>query len=139
MVNLTLDTADRPKRNKLKEAISAIIGETPEDEGEELITEDSASAVGVVLAAIESELEMTAEAGVSAARDLSRLSELTSKLDAIGIGACARATTLALDALQTLRRSGDTDADRSAELVLRAYYIIRVASTQDLVLGLVRE
>jgi hypothetical protein len=129
MMNLTLDAGSIKK--KRKNWVTALIEIDEDDDRDELLTGSSTNAIGLLLSAVETELQTIADSGVTASRDTSRLRKLTARVESVGLTTCAAATSQVADMLDQLARTTDGDAFSAGEALLRAYYIIRVASTQD--------
>jgi hypothetical protein len=134
-LNLTLDAA-----SATSDAVPAVSAprETPAEETDEPSEDEpeleiSRSALAQFLWRMESELEATGEAGVSASRDCSNLAALAATADSLGMKSCALAVGRVHAELEQLRRTAASDPFPAAEAVLRAYYILRLASEQEAV------
>jgi hypothetical protein len=132
LFSLTLDTGARSLAVAGKSAGPAE-PEEPDEEGEEVEAAPSATRLGLLLSSLEAELEALAEGSVTAAGDVAALRQLAGSADALGLACCARAALRLVEQLERDRKSVAPDRGHSAELLLRAYYTVRLAAAQEAV------
>lgn len=129
-VNLSLDEAPRMPAHASQ---AQHMQDEPDDPGEEnTLPHASGTALGLLLSSAEIELEEIAESGVSVRRDLGSLRSLSGRLDALGMSCCSRPLGRVADLLSKFGID-DANQSRRAESVLRAYYVCRLASAQELI------
>lgn len=137
VVNLTLD------------AVTTVTMAAPTTEpvepadGEDELEESSdvghtATSIGLALTAIEGELEAIAESGLAAYRGGDDLRRLGLRADAMGLGACGRTTSRVVGLLERMR-GGQADASPASEAVLRARYVIGLASDAESIVAATAE
>jgi hypothetical protein len=127
IVNLTLDgsrlanVASRP-----------VIEEDEEDDPGEETDEvgHSAGAIGLTLTAIESEIESMAEGGLAAYRGAPDLDRLRARAEALGLSTCSGPLARLLESLGHLR-GGTGESGAAAQTILRAHYVVRLASDAE--------
>jgi hypothetical protein len=124
-LNLTLDsTSTKP----LRSSATAVWEDEPrEDTDPEPSTDDPSSPIGLLIASLESQLELIAESGIGAAGDVRNLKDLATKAESVGLQSIAKPISLLIELLR--RRP---EATGIPEAILKAYYLCRVASTHAL-------
>jgi hypothetical protein len=129
--SLTLDAGTQPL-SVAGRSVGAQEAEEPDAEGEEAeAATPSATRLGLLLSSLEAELEALAEGGVTAAHDVAALRQLAGSAEALGLVCCSRAAVRLVDQLERDRKSVAPDRGHSAELLLRAYYTVRLAAAQE--------
>lgn len=133
VLNLTLDNSTPAPVPAWKKLFSGEDDIEPIEEDN--LPDSPATPIGLLLVAVEAELELVAEAGVSVMRDTSTLGEFASRMNSLGLASCSKLVTGVIDALRDVSR-GQTEPHLAAQKLLRAYYICRVASAQETVLAM---
>ena len=108
---------------------------------EEVIAGDSEEALpqvavttplGRILVTVQAELEALIEGGIAARRNVELLRSAAKRLEALGLTACARPLTAALQALEAAARRGEPHAwNEAAGRLLHAYYVTRLAADYE--------
>ncbi len=133
-VNLTLNEVHSPSARGGPASEEEDMPDEPTGDG--LLPEASTTPLGLLLSSAEMELERIAESGVSVVKDLAGLREVSGRLEALGVICCASPLSRLVD---TLGRSAQEEASHPspAEAVLRAYYVCRLASTQEALMSMI--
>jgi hypothetical protein len=130
--NLTLDSGTQAL-SVAATKVAAAEEEEADADGEEPEAVPSATRLGLLLSSLETELEALAEGGVTAVRDIAPLRKLAGSAESLGLTCCARAALRLVEQLERDRKSVEPDRGRSAELLLQAYYTVRLATAQEAV------
>jgi len=131
-INLTLDST--PHKSALENQPQVQVEEIDEPENEIDIPDASTTPLALLLATAEMELEELAESGVSVARDLTPLHNLSKRLEALGMTSCSHPVDRVVGLL-----GKSEDQTGWAEAVLRAYYVCRLASAQEMVQSMISQ
>ncbi len=129
--NLTLDSSTRvvSRTTSLKDDVETELEDHPEIEDE--IAHPSSTRLGQFLEAVACHLETIGEGGFATFRDLKDLRSLAAHSDALGLIACARLLARVVKHLEQQRRGEEVDTGCAAHDLLRAYYLVRLASAQE--------
>lgn len=115
-------------------------GEEPEDdeeEEEEPWSGHAATSLGLLLMAAQGELAKVAEGGIAAPLPLERLKAMKVQLENLGLTTAARLLGTFLDLVGEVRRGALADHRPVASALLRASYVLSLASSQEAVRGAV--
>jgi hypothetical protein len=90
--------------------------------------------LGLLLGAMQSELETFAEGGLTVIYQTDHLQELTARAGAVGLESCTAVTTRLLDTVNRLRREPGHSPISAATELLHAYYVLQQAVTMETLL-----
>jgi len=131
IISLTLDREDfTTKEPGIVEAIKGFF-EDFDLEAEEPETRGSATALGLLLTAAQTELETVAEGGVATPYDLGRLARLVTEMEHLGLGACVSSAKAFLSQIEVIRSGATADHRPAAVALTQAYYVLRIAAAQE--------
>jgi hypothetical protein len=129
--NLTLDGAAGPQVTPATPPATAQEDEEPDAEEEEATA--TGTALGLLLTRAGEWLEARAEAGLLSGSDTGALRRLAAQADSLGLTGCGRPLARLADQLDQARNSLQPDTAAAAEALLRSYYVVRFAATQEAV------
>jgi hypothetical protein len=129
--NITLDGS----AGSVTAPVTPAAGVGEEEEPSEVEEEEvhTGTALGLLLTRASERLEALGEAGLRSAPETEVLRRLASQTDSLGLAACARPLSRLAEQLDRVRNSLQPDAAAAAETLLRAYYVVRFAATQEAV------
>jgi hypothetical protein len=129
-VNLTLDGLAATNEGVRAQETDDLEVEEAEPE---LVILASTSRLGILLAQTAEQLEAIGEGGVRSARNVDRLRTLSNECGALGLGSIARPIARLADELDAIRRGAETGASSGALTLLRAYYVVKLATAHEVV------